>query len=767
MTVVDEVLLRHEFAWPDLAGRRVLLVGLGEGDVATGALALHPAIRAAARVEFAELRGPSPQAAEGLTCVRRASTGRLVLIEQDGLAEELATLEHDVLIAVDLGGPTEGVAGVRRVLDLLRRSGREGLYAILGPGAQGAFEAEQLEGILAALALTETYAGASPLEPVRSRLRRATGRSAPERIAAFLGHLGTKPGEVDGLGRVQVPGNGFPRLPQAPLGRMLVFRAAGEPALSREEALALVLRVSDPEAQADIARTHPAPRVRLQAALLAQSDAVWVALLQADPEAGVRREAARQVRRIPALTAAAAGDADAEVRALARRRLLAQKRKRAAADGDRATQALLALGSMLGPSGRNPALAVALALVMVTALVGGGWLLNGSWRAAEYFANGARLEEGGDPTGLLWYARAVERRPSSAGYREAAARVLLGRPSLAFGRPLGPADHVAVGADGSVVALATGRLLRLDGPVELPSAITDLSFAPDSGVLAVGLQTGGVWVLSGPASLKLPHPHPVTRVRAGTRGRVATADRKGVFRLWEGDRLLGQGRPRGPIMALDPERGRWGVIREGDVEVWTLGRAEPVLVPRATQPFRSVRLDPAGQRLATLDAAGLAELWEPLTLGWSRRAAGREVSALEFLPDGREVVALEGQTARATRTVGAPRPQVALLPGEVRDLAFSADGSAVAIWGPGGARVARSTALRRHLEALPDLDEPPHLLELEAWIYTGKALGWNGSPEPLGKADLAVAWEEWDREGEAHARECAYPSANLWLLMRR
>lgn len=31
----------------------------------------------------------------------------------------------------------------------------------------------------------------------------------------------------------------------------------------------------------------------------------------------------------------------------------------------------------------------------------------------------------------------------------------------------------------------------------------------------------------------------------------------------------------------------------------------------------------------------------------------------------------------------------------------------------------------------------------------------------------AVAWEEWYREGEARARECAWPSANLWLLMAR
>lgn len=765
---MTDTLLRPEFSWPDLAGRHVLLIGLGEGDVATGALSTHPAIRAATRVEFAELRGPSPQmpppAAEGLTHVRRAASGRLLLIDEPGLAEELATRAPDLLVVADLGGPTDH-ASVRRVLDILRRTGREGLYVLLGPGAQGALEAEALQGVLAGLVLTEAYAGAAPLEPLRARLRRANGPSLPERVAAFLGNA---PTGIDGLGRVQVPGHGFPWIPAAPLERMLVFRTAGEGVLTREEALSLVLRVTDRETLGEVARRHPSRRVRLQAALGAASDAVWVALLQADPDPGVRREAAKQVRRVPALQAALARDDDAEVRALARSRLRSlQAGSASGRGGDRATRLVLALAPMLGTAERNPALAVTLLLLVLGLLGAGGWLVHGAWRAAEYFETGSRLEEKAAASGLLWYARAVERRPSYGPYREAAARILLGRPSLVFGRPLPEADLVAVSPDGQTVARASGRTLHLAEPREMPAPMTGLCFAPDTGALVVALEASGVRVITGEAVQALPHPRPIRLVQAAPGGRVATADAAGVFRLWQGDRLAGQAAARGVIAAVDAERGRWAVVRKGEVEVWTLGRAQPVLLPQAERPFRDVCLEPGGSRLGTLDTSGLAEIWEPLTLGWNRRGAGKEATALEFLPEGREVVALQGGVARVTRTVGAPRPQTALLPPGAREVTFSADGSTVAAWGPEGGRVARSGPLRRPLEPLPDLDEPSHLLDLEARLYTGQALGWDGKPEALGKADLAVAWEEWRREGEAHARECAWPSANLWLLMTR
>ena len=758
------VLLGREFSWPDLAGRKVLLVALGEGDAGTGALAGHPAVRAAARVDLAELRPPRPSGGEEL--VRRTSSGRLGLTLEPGLSGELARLEQDFLLFVDLGGPPD-LETPRAVLDLLRRSGRDGMLVLVGPGAQGSLEAEALEGVLAALALTENFSGSTSLEALRLRLRRVTGPSVPERVAGFLGNLGAKPGEVDNLGRVRAPAGAFPWLPPDLLARMLVFHPSAPPVLGRDEALALLPSVSEGAHLEAVARAHPEPRVRLQAAAAVSSERVWGALLGGDPDPRLRREAARHVRKIPVLMAAASGDEDAEVRALVRRRLQDQGQLPVTA-GERVTRLLLALAPMRGLARRSPRLAGAVVLLGLGALAYGGWLLHGSWKASEAFQTGTRLLEKGDSAGLLWVARAVKGDPSQAAWRETASTLLLGRPSLVFGRPLGGAEHVAVGPDGSTVARASGRTLVLSEPLEMPAPVTDLSFAPDDGTLAVALEVGGVRVLgTGGEARVLPHPAPVTRVRAGAGGRIATVDRDGTFRLWQGDRLLGQAPSRGTVTALDADRGRWGALDEGDVEVRTLGRPEPSTLAHGAQPFRDVRLDPVGERLATLDTRGIAELWEPLTMGWSRRNAGRDATSLEFLPGGREVVVLEGSVARVTRTGGAPRPHLVLLPPGTTRLAFSADGSTVAAWGAEGVHVARSTALVRELDGTPDLDEPPHLLELEAWLYTGRSLGRDGSAGPLGKADLALAWEEWEREGAAHARSCEWPSANLWLLMRR
>lgn len=770
---VAEILDSKEFAWPDLTGRKVLLIAVGESELAVDALALHPELRKAAKLQPAKLRDASRHSAPALEGFHwiRTQGDHLRLLQHPDLPGELARLEFDVLVAVDLGGPlppqgpkpepTRAIDDMRGVMDLLRQSGRQGFYVVVGPGCAGAWEQEILEQLLAALALTIPFAGATPVEPLRRRLRRAAGRTPAERIAAFLGNLATVPAPRDPHGRVQVPAGHFPWLPPEPQERMLVFSCHNGAILARSDAAALLARLSDPQLLGAVACRHSDPGVRLEAARRARRESIWEALLQQDPDLAVRREAVKHLRR-PGPLQQAVTDPDRELSMLARRRLAELGEQ--APGGDLAVRLHMVMDPLVG--GRKPASVGLVGLLLIAVLLFTGWYLHGLQQADGYFEEGRKLEAKGDPAALLWYARAAASRPSHIPFRDATARLLLGQPSLAFGQPLPKAAHVALSADGTQVASATGASLTWRGETrDLGAPITSLSFAPDSGILAVASQDRLVRVLDGGKTIPLVHGGPVLRVKAGTQGRIATVDAGGTVRFWTGGKLVGEARTPGVVTDLDPDRQRWAVVHQGAGEVWTLGRNRPLPLPKADRPLLAVRLGPGEGVVATLDEAGGARIWEPGALGWRQRIAAREADVVEFAPDGVQILTVHGKEGRFSRTAGAVRTATFLLPDGAREVAFSADGSRLATAGD-VVRVARTAQLRTPEGGLPDLDKPVSLLELEARLYSRCRLDAAGEVQPLSKEALKAGEREWERQAEEHARVCQWPASNLWLLLR-
>lgn len=194
-------LLATRFSWPDLAGQRALVVGLGGGSDAITAYAIarglgaHVAYANTKHALDADLillsphigRLPDRAPIAGTTKIeRRLPRGPhgspLVLAcgrdePTAALARELAALAFDCVIGVDTGGDAldtswRGSRGRdRRMVDVLGGLGVPVLLAVVAPGSDGQQSRDAIEAAIDAAHAAGRYLGAFSLAPYVPILR--------------------------------------------------------------------------------------------------------------------------------------------------------------------------------------------------------------------------------------------------------------------------------------------------------------------------------------------------------------------------------------------------------------------------------------------------------------------------------------------------------------------------------------------------------------------------------------------------------------------
>jgi hypothetical protein len=245
-----EELLRMRYAFPDVAGRRVLVVGLGGGCDAILACAVAGLFPAGGVVAYGNTKkrveddleqvrpavfrfpaGSEPPASlagrtHGTTAIDRALPRGpegcpfvFVLAKDDeGLAAQVAELGFDLLVGVDTGGDSLTVTELsgengrdRRMLRVLRRTGLPVVHIVAAPGSDG--EAPLGKLCQAFRDHQEHYRGCFALEPTFPVLRRQSAGLSSKRtpcivLAAAEGRL-----QTDAAGRVVVPRGLKPAVP--------------------------------------------------------------------------------------------------------------------------------------------------------------------------------------------------------------------------------------------------------------------------------------------------------------------------------------------------------------------------------------------------------------------------------------------------------------------------------------------------------------------------------------------------------------------------
>jgi hypothetical protein len=256
------------FCFPDLAGHKALVLGLGGGcDIITAfalARCLDPDgsrglvyantktgnVGPVQRITPHVVRVTGPVIDLGQR-VRGYGSGKIdhsiprgpegspwiVLLTGDvtehALAAEVRSLGFDMVIGVDTGGDSiayKGGKGHRgrdqRMLRVLRQTGLSLLHVVVAPGSDGESSWDDLRTVFQQHAAEGRYLGCFALEPLLPALRSLSASLSPTRtpciiLAAAEGRLEQKPG-----GRLVVPGGKQPAVPDYWLTAAFVFTPA-------------------------------------------------------------------------------------------------------------------------------------------------------------------------------------------------------------------------------------------------------------------------------------------------------------------------------------------------------------------------------------------------------------------------------------------------------------------------------------------------------------------------------------------------------------
>jgi hypothetical protein len=253
------------FVFPDISGRKVLILGLGGGcDIITAfALAKLLDRGQSESVVYANTKTGDVGSVEHITAhilrvsgpviesrcrvrgrgkawidhsVPRSPNGSpwIVLLGDDvaerELVGELQSLDCDLVIGVDTGG--DSIAHKRgrghlgrdqRMLGVLRRTGLPLLHVVVAPGSDGEASCEDLRTVIEEHVADGRYRGCFALDPILPTLRAFLGSLGPTRtpqiiLAAAEGRLAQT-----GNGHVVVPRGRKPAVPKHWLTTGFVF----------------------------------------------------------------------------------------------------------------------------------------------------------------------------------------------------------------------------------------------------------------------------------------------------------------------------------------------------------------------------------------------------------------------------------------------------------------------------------------------------------------------------------------------------------------
>jgi hypothetical protein len=253
------------FAFPDVRGQKILVLGLGGGcDVITAYAVAQQLGPDTATVVYANTKTADVGQPDSVTAhIRRVSgppvgprgrTHGTTKIDQsvprgpegcpwvfllfEGAAErelvgEMRSLGFDLLVGVDTGGDSiadKGGKGWRgrdqRMLRVLRRTGLPLLHVVAAPGTDGEASYRDLRDSMVAEAAEGRYLGCFSLEPLLPTLRSLSGPLSPTRTPCLI--LAAAEGRLERTesGLLVVPRGKRPAVPESWLTHAFVFRPA-------------------------------------------------------------------------------------------------------------------------------------------------------------------------------------------------------------------------------------------------------------------------------------------------------------------------------------------------------------------------------------------------------------------------------------------------------------------------------------------------------------------------------------------------------------
>jgi hypothetical protein len=260
-------LLGQPFIFPTVAGRRVLLLGLGGGCDIISAYALSRLLppgagaalyantkntadrrlqpvtahiyRVPAEAPAQPLRGRTHGTTRIDESVPRGDEGCPLIFmlagaaAEERLVEEIHSLHCDLLFGVDTGGDSlsadaacAGSGRDRRMLRVLRRTGLPLYHVVVAPGSDGERTGDDLRAAMRAQVGRGCYRGCFSLEPVLDVMRELSAPLSPQRTPRII--LSAAAGELKGDGDlVTVPRGRKPVVPRAWLLRGFVFVEEG------------------------------------------------------------------------------------------------------------------------------------------------------------------------------------------------------------------------------------------------------------------------------------------------------------------------------------------------------------------------------------------------------------------------------------------------------------------------------------------------------------------------------------------------------------
>jgi hypothetical protein len=252
------------FDFPDVTGRRVLVLGLGGGcDVITAfAVSRLLDFEQATAVIYANTKTAGVGRADAVTeHIRRVPGPRrepsrrkdghgttridqtvprgpegcpwIFLLDdaeaETALAGEVRALAFDLILGVDTGGdsivalPAKMAGRDQRMLRVLRQTGVPLLHVVVAPGSDGESDAAELSRAFAAAAAAGRYRGCFVLDPVLPIFRALSEGLNPQRTPRIILAAVDERLEKRGDGRVVVPRGRHPVVPRGWLTRGFVF----------------------------------------------------------------------------------------------------------------------------------------------------------------------------------------------------------------------------------------------------------------------------------------------------------------------------------------------------------------------------------------------------------------------------------------------------------------------------------------------------------------------------------------------------------------